>query len=306
MSPMMKLFFLAKFILSLSSGVCGSSATMLATTTTEIDDKDGNVLLQEYHEQGVRRQPHGKEDDEEDELPEDIAVVAGDEVQANFKKDEMTPNPSSPRPTVHPSFRPTFRPTMLPTSRPTFRPTMLPTSRPTSWPTVLPTSQPTSQPTVLPTFRPTVPPTFRPTFRPTLTFAPTAATPGGICTFTTTTTTTGLPIGSTIPLTFNNIQNAAGVAVTIRGDVNGDFGGGGIDGDETATYRDENGNQLLLLGNIGTDCISDRDSTRVSAAVFNTWNLDAAVTFAVTLSVNVNVAGFCGTNFVSVTLTYAC
>jgi hypothetical protein len=62
-----------------------------------------------------------------------------------------------------------------------------------------------------------------------------------MCTSTSTTDISSLPVGSTVPFTLNNIPNEAGAAVTIRGDVNDDFG---FDADEMATYFDENGNLL--------------------------------------------------------------
>jgi hypothetical protein len=131
--------------------------------------------------------------------------------------------------------------------------------------------------------------------------APTLATPGGFCSFTRTTGIAGLPVSSTVPLTFAGIPNAAGAAVTIQGDVNGDFGASS----ERTTYFDENGNPILQPGAIGTDCIPDSDSTTVTAAVFNGWNVNSVVTFNVAISADVAPSS-CPLNEVGVTLTYAC
>jgi hypothetical protein len=88
----------------------------------------------------------------------------------------------------------------------------------------------------------------------------------------------------------------------IRADVDGDFG---INGDETATYFDEDNLQLFQLGGNNQDCTPDTDSTTVAAAVFNTWNANSVVTFNVVLGSGVQ-GNVCIENFVSLTLTYTC
>eukprot|EP01083_Nonionella_stella_P050879 135198_1 len=86
--------------------------------------------------------------------------------------------PSTPNPTIKPTFnptnRPTFNPTLKPSTNPTLKPSTNPTLKPTLNPVVIPTPRPTLNP-VQPTPRPTANPipTPRPTANPIPTPRPT-------------------------------------------------------------------------------------------------------------------------------------
>jgi hypothetical protein len=62
--------------------------------------------------------------DEEDELqpPQDVVVVAGDEVEANFKKNKTTPNPSSASQAYGAPHFPSHFPSHIPSNIPSYIP----------------------------------------------------------------------------------------------------------------------------------------------------------------------------------------
>lgn len=105
--------------------------------------------------------------------------------------------PSTPTPTVTPTFTatatPTITPTETPTASPSATPTVTPTSSPTSTPTSTATFTATSTPTVTSTSSPTSTPSATATTTPTGT---STGTPTGTVTFTPTGTTTTTPTGT--------------------------------------------------------------------------------------------------------------